>query len=72
MEIVADGHENIWSGFPAFDGLYASKFTATMCVVYINDILIFGPDNKFRQALKLLIGNNFDSKNFGNSNYVLA
>lgn len=40
--------------------------------VYVDDILIFGPDNKFRQALKLSIGNNFDCKNLGNASYVLG
>ncbi|KAI0992742.1 hypothetical protein K3495_g15443, partial [Podosphaera aphanis] len=40
--------------------------------VYVDDMLIFGPDNEFRKNLKLSIGNDFDCKDLGNACYVLG
>lgn len=40
--------------------------------IYVDDILIFGPDNDFRQLLKIPIGNDFDCKDLGDTKYILG
>ncbi|KAI1005121.1 hypothetical protein K3495_g3097 [Podosphaera aphanis] len=40
--------------------------------IYVDDILIFGPDNDFRQHLKTSIGNDFDCKDLGDAKYILG
>ncbi|KAI0993507.1 Retrovirus-related Pol polyprotein from transposon, partial [Podosphaera aphanis] len=40
--------------------------------IYVDDILIFGPDNNFRQHLKTSIGNDFDCKDLGDAKYILG
>ena len=40
--------------------------------VYVDDMLIFGPDNLFRKNLKSSIGKDFDCKDLGNAYYILG
>ncbi|KAI0996392.1 hypothetical protein K3495_g11788 [Podosphaera aphanis] len=40
--------------------------------IYVDDILIFGPNNSFSQNLKTSIGNDFECKDLGNAKYLLG
>ncbi|KAI1007396.1 hypothetical protein K3495_g824 [Podosphaera aphanis] len=40
--------------------------------IYVDNILIFGPDNRFQPHLKTSIGNDFDCKDLGDARYILC